>query len=136
MYIDDPIEPSPIKSTLRELFPEMFSNDGGGPTLINDDLFGSGVPICDVDEESARNLQRMPYEQYLGTFYWSIVKKRARWMFDYTCGSCGAIGLKLSNLHVHHLNYERRGCELWTDVIIFCKQCHERTHNRTVGLDG
>lgn len=42
------------------------------------------------------------------------------------CEICQAWG----RLDVHHLTYERLGCERPEDVLVVCRECHEALHGR------
>jgi len=48
---------------------------------------------------------------------------------DDTCQRCG---FGSTNLEVHHLNYDRFGKERMTDLIVLCKQCHEKADRERV----
>lgn len=78
-------------------------------------------------EEKIAFLRAMPYEEYLKTEHWQQFRKKALKHYHYQCQKCDATGVRLD---VHHLTYERRGCELLEDVITLCKECHEKEHDR------
>ena len=81
---------------------------------------------CIPDELS---LATMPYAQYLKTDHWQAVRKAALERADHRCQTCNTP----DNLHVHHRTYENRGSERDSDVIVLCKECHERFHGVTNG---
>ena len=68
----------------------------------------------------------MIYSEYLKTEHWQNVKKEALQRADYHCQLCNNI----KKLDVHHNNY---GC-LWhekpSDVIVLCKRCHAKHHDK------
>lgn len=74
-------------------------------------------------------LRTMPYDEYLQTKHWKTFSKERMREADYKCKKCGRSDIELN---VHHLTYERRGCELVSDVVVLCKACHLETHNRPV----
>jgi 5-methylcytosine-specific restriction endonuclease McrA len=71
-----------------------------------------------------QELKSMPYTEYLKTDHWKSVRNRALRKAWYKCSLCG----NTSELHVHHNNYENRGCEKDSDLIVLCKNCHEKHH--------
>lgn len=74
-------------------------------------------------------LRTMPYNEYLQTKHWKTFSRERVREADYKCKKCGRSDIELN---VHHLTYERRGCELASDVIVLCKACHLEAHNRPV----
>lgn len=70
------------------------------------------------------HLRRMSYAEYLQTDHWQSIRaaalRRARWR----CQLCN----RATSLDVHHRTYERRGCELLSDVIALCRPCHATHH--------
>ena len=46
------------------------------------------------------------------------------------CEDCG----RRRTLQVHHLTYDRYGHEEPTDVLMLCRDCHERRHGRTFSI--
>lgn len=73
------------------------------------------------------DLEKMPYQEYLQTTYWKKFAHKARKKADYCCQKCGR-GNTL--LDVHHLTYERRGKEWYSDVLVLCRQCHNAIHGK------
>jgi len=60
------------------------------------------------------------YREYLHSETWRrrrLVKLEAA---NHRCEYCGETG----RLSVHHLTYERLGCEYSSDLIVLCKPCH------------
>jgi hypothetical protein len=66
---------------------------------------------------------------YLKTEHWermrAAVLKR-----DPICRGCG----RRPSEHAHHRTYNRLGCELLTDLIGYCRKCHEAAHRHNVAL--
>jgi hypothetical protein len=66
-------------------------------------------------------------QHYLKTDDWALRRAARLAMDDYTCQHCYAT----TNLNVHHITYERLGCEdIDTDLVTLCKACHNRLHNK------
>lgn len=79
-----------------------------------------------VDAELRKiELQDMPYYDYLETPEWQERRQRALKRAGYRCQTCNAQGI----LNVHHRTYERRGCELDSDLIVLCRDCHQKFHD-------
>jgi hypothetical protein len=76
-------------------------------------------------------LRSMDYGQYLQTPEWQSTRLRAIENSQGKCERCGAIQI---DLQVHHKNYERVGQELQTDLMVLCKECHEKVHGLAVNL--
>jgi hypothetical protein len=76
-----------------------------------------------------RRLCALPYEVYLRTPYWEIVRG---WAYYRAAGRCQLCNMPQSKipLHVHHRTYDHLGEETQhpKDVIVLCKGCHERFH--------
>jgi hypothetical protein len=71
-------------------------------------------------------LQSMPYEDYLKSEEWQAKRKQALAYAENRCQLCNGDG----ELHVHHRTYDRRGAEMPQDLIVLCKDCHEKFHNK------
>jgi len=73
---------------------------------------------------SIEELRKMPYEEYLQTGHWQNIRKQALFRAKYKCQLCSNKG----KLFVHHNTYENRGEEKDEDLIVLCKDCHEKFH--------
>jgi ribosomal protein L40E len=81
-------------------------------------------------------LEMEDYDKYFELQHWQEFRKQVievqKKNFGYNCcEKCGASPQKVTRetaLHVHHLTYERLGEELFEDVIIICRRCHEKEH--------
>ncbi len=65
---------------------------------------------------------RLWYVGYLGTKWWKQRRLRALKLGKYRCKGCGI--QENCDLHVHHLTYERLGCEEDDDLEVLCSECH------------
>jgi len=88
------------------------------------------VPILSVTPERATALRKMPYEEYLLTFEWKDVSTAIKRAAQERCEICGELPLWLD---VHHLTYERRGNEWWSDLLAACRLCHFMAHKMLGG---
>jgi 5-methylcytosine-specific restriction endonuclease McrA len=73
-------------------------------------------------------LTTMPYDAYLQTPEWKARAHEVKLLRGNRCEDCGAT----TNLEAHHLTYERRGHEASDDLRVLCRECHAKTHGRTV----
>lgn len=63
--------------------------------------------------------------QYLQSPEWKALKKLKLEQSNHKCQLCSST----SNLHLHHLTYDRLGNELLTDLTILCNHCHQLQHD-------
>jgi hypothetical protein len=101
-----------------------------------------GIPlhVCfefrarDLEEEAARarrtgeriasqplNPQSAEYRDYLRSPQWEAFRNETKLEAGYRCEECGEIAF---DVEVHHLNYDRLGCERREDVAVLCPACH------------
>lgn len=79
-------------------------------------------------------LSKMKYSDFLNTEYWKKLREIILKRFDNKCSLCGTHkwnGAK--ELHVHHNSYDHRGYEFYSDLIVLCKSCHQKYHNKVEG---
>lgn len=62
---------------------------------------------------------------YESTPEWRMRSKLRKEISNHICENCGKPKKKL---HVHHITYDRYGCELWEDLKILCVPCHKEFH--------
>lgn len=90
--------------------------------------YGSARVLVDVTAEREQELRVMKYDDFLRTDEW----KRTVYAIhrkDEGCHFCHA--LEGRALDVHHLTYERRGAELYDDLVLVCRRCHYPLHEMT-----
>lgn len=61
------------------------------------------------------------YETYIKSPAWRLTAKKVKEHFGYVCKRCGH---PRWDVEVHHLNYDRLGRELFSDLEVLCKSCH------------
>lgn len=66
------------------------------------------------------------YQTYLKSEKWRNMRGKILRVRGFKCELCGS----KRNLQLHHLTYENLGNEQDGDVIILCKQCHSRAHDK------
>lgn len=78
------------------------------------------------------DLTKMPYQYFLKTTYWEIIRKKSLFYANNTCQLCEE---KNKIMHVHHRNYRIRGKEtnpIFFDngLIVLCEECHAKFHDK------
>jgi 5-methylcytosine-specific restriction endonuclease McrA len=79
-------------------------------------------------EHAIRALRRLPYRDYLRTFHWRRTRDLTLERAGHRCALCPST----STLSVHHRSYARLGYEQPGDLIVLCKDCHDRHHQAIV----
>lgn len=74
-----------------------------------------------------KELQAMPYAEYLKTDEWQKTRRRALASAGVKCQMCSATD---KPLNIHHNSYERLGYERPSDVICLCEPCHAKHHDK------
>lgn len=74
-----------------------------------------------------KELQAMPYAEYLKTDEWQKTRRRALANSGVKCQMCSATD---KPLNVHHNTYERLGYERASDLITLCEPCHAKHHDK------
>jgi hypothetical protein len=70
-------------------------------------------------------LRSLPYQEYLQTSHWQLVRRTALEAANHRCQRCGE---RHEPLDVHHRTYANLGCEHPADVVALCRNCHEEVH--------
>lgn len=69
------------------------------------------------------SLHSAAYLKHLSSFDWYLKARAAKARAGDACERCGT---KTQTLDVHHLTYERLGCERDEDLLVVCRPCHEK----------
>lgn len=72
-------------------------------------------------------MQTKSYSEYMRSPQWKRKRYQVLTYWGHKCGMC----YKPGKLQVHHRTYERLGCELITDLIPLCEECHAIFHDGT-----
>ena len=81
-----------------------------------------------ADEAVRQRRRQAKYNDFMQSEDWQSIRRVKMNIAGHRCEKCGA----KEELQVHHLNYDRfGGNELFTDLQVLCKPCHERSHGRT-----
>jgi len=68
------------------------------------------------------------YSEYLRSPEWLEIRSRILERDDYRCQWTGKASRPGDPLQVHHLTYDRIGCEQMTDLITVCRSAHKNHH--------
>jgi hypothetical protein len=69
------------------------------------------------------------YDQYMKSAQWRNISDLMKKLARFRCAHCGQGS---TTLEVHHLTYERFGCERMSDLVVLCKPCHEKADKKRV----
>lgn len=67
---------------------------------------------------------RAKYESHLRSEKWRDICRRVAERDKGLCQGCR----QRSGVHVHHLTYDRMGDEMLFDLVLVCRECHEKIH--------
>lgn len=70
--------------------------------------------------------RRASYRAYRNSLHWRFRRARARALAGGRCQICASY----HQLDTHHNNYERLGRERDSDLVVLCRECHERHHGK------
>lgn len=76
--------------------------------------------------DNACDSSGMPYEQYLKTEHWKLIRQQKLIQADYRCQICNSA----HGPEVHHRTYERLGHEDLADLTVLCGDCHSKFHDK------
>ena len=68
------------------------------------------------------------YAEYLRTPGWRIRRRAVLRRADGCCELCRDVGVERRATEIHHLTYDRVGCEKLVDLIALCGECHDLAH--------
>lgn len=71
-------------------------------------------------------MNQQQYKEYLQSAHWQITRRDALDRADWACQLCNSD----SNLNVHHRTYERLKRERPSDLIVLCRDCHAKFHDK------
>lgn len=103
-----------IGSLMDSLIMAETQESGGSPDRV--------LPA--TSNERVWELRSMPYPEFLESPEWIETARRMKWAGGRQCHICHASLW----LDVHHLTYERRGEEFFSDLVVLCRRCHFSFH--------
>ena len=120
----------------ERLFIGAPMSNPGNINLVYDEKFGDNAGLMWIHEREAfrtiaeihnadtqRFLADMPYNQFLRSIYWQVIRKYLLHFRGRECAECGRGGM----IHIHHESYDNHGNEHahLEDLTILCASCHE-----------
>jgi 5-methylcytosine-specific restriction endonuclease McrA len=69
-------------------------------------------------------LSKSEYKEYIESKEWREKSNTIKLMYGNLCAFCQYPG----KLDVHHITYDRLGCEFPDDLIALCETCHKKQH--------
>ena len=66
------------------------------------------------------------YKEYLNSPHWKEIRLKALDRAGNRCQLCSSI----DNLNVHHNTYKNRGNEDLKDLVVLCRECHSKFHDK------
>ena len=81
------------------------------------------------EDEIAKRIAEMSYDNFLCTPYWKAISDYVKHKFNCVCKLCKST----DNLNVHHKIYDNHGYEhrmnvIETDLTVLCRDCHKKIH--------
>ena len=71
------------------------------------------------------NSQSKEYKKYIVSKKWKRIRDDMLKLANHRCTNYAKCqNGKTGRLEVHHLNYDRLGCELPSDLAVYCSDCH------------
>ena len=68
------------------------------------------------------------YDAAMASPHWKQIRQTALMLARHRCQECQSA----ARLHVHHVTYERLGCERLDDLKVLCRGCHAAEHAKTL----
>ena len=66
------------------------------------------------------------YKEYLNSDHWKSIRLKALDRAGYRCQLCSS----KQHLNVHHNTYKNRGNEDLKDLVVLCRECHAKFHDK------
>jgi hypothetical protein len=76
-------------------------------------------------EDYIKSLKSMPYQEYLLTTHWELLKRAVLGRTGRRCEICDNSHVEV---HVHHMTYKNRGKEDIDEMACLCDRCHKKVH--------
>ena len=94
-------------------------------------IYTINIFIYKADEEIGGKLininTNIGYKEYLKSNIWNKTRRCKLEEANYKCQLCSKKDIEL---HVHHNTYENIGNEEMNDLIVLCKDCHSKFHDK------
>jgi 5-methylcytosine-specific restriction endonuclease McrA len=87
----------------------------------------------EIDRRVEEMVRQCKYEGYITSRRWYAKRKLKLIQMDFTCERCGYRSYdedSIKKLDVHHKTYDHFGEEPLSDLIVLCRDCHQKEHGR------
>jgi len=85
--------------------------------------------MVDAVNEDIKRKASTDYMTYLGSEPWKILRSKAYKRARRKCEVCNTGG----EIHAHHKSYANIGYERLADIIVLCRSCHRKFHDKLAG---
>lgn len=80
----------------------------------------------DFTELSNKEKRKIEYQEYLNSDHWKEIRLKALNRAGNRCQLCSSRG----SLNVHHNTYKNKGNEDLKDLVVLCRECHAKFHDK------
>lgn len=80
----------------------------------------------DFIELSNKQKYKKEYQEYLSSDHWKETRLKALSIAGNRCQLCSS----RDNLNVHHNTYANKGNEDLKDLVVLCRECHAKFHDK------
>lgn len=87
---------------------------------INNSLYNNFVELSKKDN------RKVEYKEYLNGEHWKDIRLKALDRAGNRCQLC----CNTDNLNVHHNTYKNIGHEDLKDLVVLCRECHAKFHDK------
>lgn len=111
----------------RNWDPNELEDMDGSPSVAAVDALNDGMLGIFESRSDLPFLGSTYLTEYLQNDHWKATQKRALLRAGGYCQRCHQRGLPLD---VHHLTYRNLGRERESDLLVLCRDCHQKEHQR------
>jgi 5-methylcytosine-specific restriction endonuclease McrA len=90
-------------------------------------FFRAGIVVCSF--VYAKDKPGFNYSAYLTSAEWKEKSDAEKIKAGWRCSNCNYLGNE-TTLHVHHKTYKNVGNEKPGDLIVLCRDCHSKLHDK------
>ncbi|MDB1924049.1 HNH endonuclease [Clostridium tertium] len=80
----------------------------------------------DFIDSYKKESKKLEYQEYLNSPHWKETRLKALKRAGNRCQLCSST----NNLNVHHNTYKNKGNEDLKDLVVLCRDCHAKFHDK------
>lgn len=80
----------------------------------------------DFIDSYKKESKKIEYQEYLNSPHWKEIRLKALRRAGNRCQLCSST----NNLNVHHNTYKNKGHEDLNDLVVLCRKCHSKFHDK------